>query len=295
MSNQCVIEFDLYSLSVASLIGADLALYKAQEPGDARYYLIYIIQLFGEHAGDIVAHKSISSQCHGWQVFHLKESFAKYVKQEETAKFRILVSTLSFKQLDCNQISNLFLLTATDLSEASGDRENSEEGELLTPEPNTFHIPQSERIDYVPSLNIFETQAGTLQLFNDNYNRRKRDSVSVSVGVKVSTNTRRCYRAEKMSFLPHSISNRPYSVIRPLQYDIGECQSVQEDKTGDDGQIDDEDQEKWLYSKHVCAPTKYQKILSFILQKSSSQLMIYWLPNVVIDECGWIETSLLTL
>lgn len=287
MSDQCVIDFNLYSLNAAGYVGADLALYKAQEPGDTRYYLIYIIQVFGEQAGDIVALKSISSQCHGWQVFHLENSFAKYVKQGETAKFRIIVSTLSFQQLDCNQISDLFLLTAPpskELSEASGDRESSE---LLTPEPNMFHIPRSERIDYIPTLNIFDAQAGTLQLFNDNFNRKKRDTMSVTAGVEVSKNTKRCYRAEKMSFLPYSISDRPYSVIRPLQYDIGECQSVHEDKTGDDeGQIDDE---------QVCAPTKYTKILSFISQKSCPQLMIYWLSDLVIDECGWIETSLLTL
>lgn len=267
MADKCVIDFDLNPLEDAGYSGADLALYKAQEPGPHRDYLIYIIHVTGEGTGYIAAHKPISSSCSGWQVFHLYDYFAYSVKQGEQAKFRIIISATSYKQLSCREIANLFLLQATfDEPEASGGGNlytmDEEEENLLIPESSSrFNIPPDDWIDYIPTLN----------LFNANVSRTKRDATGTSEGVKVSENTRRCYRAQKMVILPEYVSDRPYTVELPLDFDVGECQT------------------EWLYSKQTCAPTKYRKVAALVKGKGGGLSVLFWLPDVVIEECGWVD------
>lgn len=288
MSEECELDFDHYFLSDDGYTGADLALYKAQEFGEARDYLIYIIHVINEQAGHLVAYKALSSDCHGWQVFHLDESFSRHVRKDEPVKLQIIVSTITFEQLDCSQVSDLFLLTAPMVERpegaaiASGDHEDLLTPKPPTPKPNHFNI-QSQRLDYIPTLNVFDVAEGTLPFFD----RKRRDISNISA-ITVSEN-KGCYREEKVSFLPHYVSDRPYSVIQPSLYDVGECLVTPKEKSGKDiDKVGDKDQEKWPYPNHLCAPTKYTEILSHISTKDGHQ--IYWLPDVVIEECGWMKS-----
>ena len=280
MSEQCEIDFDHYFLSDAGYTGADLVLYKAQEFGEVREYVIYIIHVLDEGAGHLVAFKTLSSDCHGWQVFHLEDAFIRHVRPDKPVKFKIIVSTITFDQLDCSQVSDIFLLTAPTAEEvASGDNE-----ELLSPKPNHFNI-QSQRLDYLPTLNVFDVDYDILLPL---FGRKRRDIPNIPA-TTASKNERRCYRVEKVSFLLHDVSDRSYSVIQPLLYDVGECQSIPIGKSGEGtGKVDDKDQDKWLSPNDLCAPTKYKTIPSHISTKDGHQ--IYWLPDMVIEECGWVNS-----
>lgn len=290
VSNICVVDF---TLEKAAYSGADLALYKARQPGVHMDYLILIIYMTSDSSGYIVAYKQLSSVCSGWQVFHLDDYVTRSLADEETTevsvlKFRIIVSTISYEQLSCQEVSNLFILKAKFDEEefaASGDSSpfigSSEGRKPLAPESTEPALPPlQERIDYLPTLNLFHV----------NTSRTRRDTGSNIEGSKAVENTRRCYRAENISILQDAIKDHLYTVVKPEQYDVGECRWEHEDKAAADKErTDGHDQDRRLHSKQVCAPTKYRGVLAYIKAKGS--YLVVSLPDVVIEECGWVEKS----
>ncbi len=201
MDERCTFQF---AAPQRAYLDIDLALYKAAEE-NVSYYTVYILLLPTPTSAHLVAKRNISSECSGWQVFHLD----KYVRDKledglTTLAFQIIVLKNKKERLSCKQVSELFVLNATFSEETTplpppeegfkgfipglaqpttpeddqGSAEDSKPPES-TPSPainetNPFSIPEEELIDFIPIINLFfikEPSRG----FPFGFRRRKRD------------------------------------------------------------------------------------------------------------------------
>ena len=255
--------------------GADLALYKAEEEeAEPAEYTVYILQRVPPAKGYIVGQRTISSQCSGWQVFHLRDFL---VGSLEPGINPLPIRLIVFKQnqlLSCSEIASLFVLNATlyhppPLGSGDGELEGGEELaglDAITP----FHIPSKLLINYIPVLNFFNT----------NISRVPRDAPNSIARMERGADIRRCRRSDKMAVLQDHVNSRGdnYTILHPVEHNIGEC-------TWEDAS---REEEVWLYSKQVCAPIKY-RVLELLVKTEAGHISVYSNADLAIEECSWME------
>lgn len=194
MRSKCTIQFDAYQNDYLDL---DLALYKASERDHSSSYKIYILFMHTPRSGHLVVDTTISSACSGWQIFHLDPNVREWLKTSSDPKlsFRIIVKRNATKTLSCEQVSDLFLLSASTSQEYEeqglveedegerGEEGSGEESSLPTEPPskdtNPFPIPRDQQIDYIPILTLFRWTPKSSSVFGPSglfgFQRRKRD------------------------------------------------------------------------------------------------------------------------
>lgn len=244
----------------------DLALYKAKETDLSSQYLIYITYMTSLEAGFTVSSRIISSACSGWQVFHLGKLVMDSLQNgHNPLPFKVIVFKNFFKGLNCQEISELFVMGNTVLPlppwfpkpvAGSGDGEDT---------PNPFSIPNDKLVDYIPAVNLF---------YSGSDKRKRRETKSQGSNGVIKMERNRCLRVDKMTLLHGliKIGGEEYTILHPVLYNVGECKS---------------DQGQWLFTGQTCAPAKLKSVELLVAGKDS--ISTNRNADIVIDECSWID------
>lgn len=208
------------------------------------------------------------------------------MKGENDMRFRVIVFKNGIVGMSCSQISSVFLMNATYLEDAppqvqgSGgglgflERTRREENSLnQTVTSDLFSIPEDKLINYIPVLNIFSAKQ---------QKRRRRNTVDTPTHINITTESGRCYRADKIAvFDSINIEDEPHTILRPANYNVGEC------KVGGDGQ--DKDERPFLepFSEQICVPIKFKSVEMLVRKKTGTRhLSIHRNNDIIIEECG---------
>ena len=282
VNEDCVFNFSLiinlkhYSYSE----GGDLAIYKAMEPNSSSVYQVYIFFMESTIGGHLTSSRTISSECNGWQVFHLSEIVTESLQDGlNNLGFRILVTRDQYSVMTCEEIGNVFLINTSYIKNdpplyISGDHALFFDFDktIAAPQPdqmdtnssddNPFLIPEDKLIDYIPVLHLFYAT------------KRKKRNASTSVSRKDMTRKREvlCVRMDKEVILTTmKVKGEEYKIIKPEIYNIGECRTVSKETD----------------VNFECVAIKYTPLEVLAVKETNDQVFsIQSQKNLVIEECG---------
>lgn len=290
MNEDCIFDFGVDILDKTEYLAGDLALYKAEETDPSAFYFVFIIFMVTPTQGHIIANRIINAYCHNWQIFHLDyDVLNKYVVNGYNPfSLRVVVNKNGHKDLRCSEISSLFLLNAsfpenkseemTTSPTAKGSGDYSSGSDDLKPEPvfteaiqNPFSLPDDELINYIPVLNLFKTgRRKKREASIENLRGSNSKMLIYSEKDKVLNDQGSCQRIDKIIRLNPSNLNATYTIIKPQNYNVGECAFMRRGL-------------KRMHSK--CIPTNYRPLEMLILQ--DNKISVHKNDNIiVIDDCG---------
>ncbi len=293
VNEYCEINFTVHIYATSDYSGLDLALYKAEESGNSSSYIVRI-EYFTGSAFEIISSRTISSECSGWQVFHIDQiPFNKIFHAGDNVVPLGIVVEKNGAFLSCDDVGSIFVMTGTEPEPlGSGDyfynywffdyyynpfedqsTEKEEDSNLAT---NPFSIPDDKLIDYIPVIN----------LFRGDKKRRRRNARSMSLGEGLITNEneRHCRRTDKMVRLDAiHIDTEVYRVVKPEIFNIGECEFV--DKKDDRPSSNSS-------STDVCAPSSFKPLDMLVARKGkNSKKHVYSIRRkyITVKDCSLVR------